>query len=148
MVMRQGSLFRRSRLVYPEIGETGAAVAPLSQCGWVDGTPDLEVTQLQKLLTRAELLRYFSVPRSHRKLSKPELVTALSARHPGSKRYFEWCPESADDVYRLTITALCDRFRLMFFGNCHQGWNEFVLTDLGVVSYERIPASLHSPAFR
>src|SRR5258708_19026691 len=35
MVMRWGSLFRRSRLKYPEIGETAAAVTPLLQAGWV-----------------------------------------------------------------------------------------------------------------
>src|ERR1700676_4717163 len=60
MVMRQGSLFRRSRLKYPEIGETAAAVAPLLQAGWVDASPDLDVSQLQKLVTKAELHRYFS----------------------------------------------------------------------------------------
>jgi hypothetical protein len=40
------------------------------------------------------------------------------------------------------------RFRLLFFGNFRQDWSEFVLADLGILSYERIPASLHSPAFR
>src|SRR6202047_2715642 len=33
MVMRQGSLFRLSRLKYPEIGETAAAVGPLFTAG-------------------------------------------------------------------------------------------------------------------
>jgi hypothetical protein len=36
----------------------------------------------------------------------------------------------------------------MFFGNFHQDWTEFVLTDLGIFAYETIPASLQSLAFR
>jgi hypothetical protein len=37
---------------------------------------------------------------------------------------------------------------LIFFGNFHQDWTEFVLTDLGIFDYETIPASLQSLAFR
>jgi hypothetical protein len=148
MVMRQGSLFRRSRLKYPEIGETASAVAPLVQAGWVNDSPDLEVTQLQKLLTKAEFLRYFSAPRPYRAFSKPDLVAVLRAQYPGSKPFLAWCPGSGDGVYRLAMAALCERFRLMFFGNFHQDWSEFVLTELGIFAYERIPASLQSLAFR
>ncbi len=36
----------------------------------------------------------------------------------------------------------------MFFGNFHQDWSEFVLADLGVLTYEKVPAALQSPAFR
>lgn len=32
---------------------------------------------------------------------------------------------------------LCDRLRLMFFGNLHQDWSEFVLADLGIYTYEK-----------
>jgi hypothetical protein len=148
MVMRQGSLFRRSRLKYSEIGETAAAVAPLLQAGWVDASPDLEVSQLQKLLTKAELLRYFSVSRPYRNFNKSDLVAVLRAWHPGSRPFLAWCQESGDRVYRLTIAPVCERFRLMFFGNFHQDWTEFVLTDLGVFRYETIPPALQSLAFR
>jgi len=148
MVMRQGSLFRRSRLKYPEIGATAAAVAPLLQAGWVDDRPELEVNQLQKLLTKAELLHYFPVSRSYRTLNKSDLVAVLRAQYPGSKPFLTWCQESDDRVYHLAVAALCERFRLMFFGNFHQDWTEFVLTGLGIFSYETIPASLQSLAFR
>src|SRR5260370_34522433 len=141
MVMRQGSLFRRSRLRYPEIGEPAAAVAPLVQAGWVDDRPDLDVTQLQRLVTKAELLRYFLVPRPYRIFNKPDLIAVLCAQNPGSKQFLAWFPGLGDGVYCLTIAGLCKRFRFMFFGNFHQDWSEFVLTDLGIFSYEKIPAS-------
>jgi len=148
MVMRQGSLFRRSRLQYPEIGDAAAAVASLIQAGWVDDSPHLEVTQLQKLLTKAELLRYFSVSRTYRNFNKSDLVAVLRAWHPGSKSFLAWCQESGDRVYHLAVAGLCERFRLMFFGNFDQDWTEFVLTDLGICAYESIPESLQSPVFR
>jgi Fanconi anemia-associated nuclease SAP domain len=139
MVMRQGSLFRLSRLRYPEIGEIAAAVAPLLQAGWVDASPDLEVNQLQKLLTKAELLRYFSVSRPYRTFNKSDLVAVLRAQYPGSKPFLAWCQESGDRVYHLVVAPLYERFRLMFFRNFHQDWTEFVLTDLGIFAYETIP---------
>jgi hypothetical protein len=148
MVMRQGSLFRRSRLKYAEIGETAAAVVPLLQAGWVDDSPALEVNQLQRLLTKAELLRYFPASRPYRTLNKSGLVAVLRAQYPGSKPFLSWCQDSDDGVYHLHVAALCERFRLIFFGNFHQDWTEFVLTDLGIFAYETIPASLQSLAFR
>jgi hypothetical protein len=107
MVMRQGCLFRRSRMRYPEIGETAAAVAPLLQAGWVDDSPDLDVPQLQKLLTKAELFHYFPGLRPYQALKKPDLVAVLGAQHPGSKPFLEWCEGSGDGVYRLAVDALC-----------------------------------------
>ncbi len=148
MVMRQGSLFRRSRLRYPEIGETAAAVTPLLQAGWVDDSPELDLNQLQKLLTKAELLRYCFMSRPYRAFNKSDLVAALRVQYPGSKPFLAWCPDSGDRVYHLTVAALCERFRWMFFGNFHQDWTEFVLTDLGIFAYETIPASFQSLAFR
>ena len=40
-------------------------------------------------------------------------------------------------LWRLMAGEVCERFRLMFFGNLHQDWSEFVLADLGVFQYER-----------
>ena len=33
------------------------------------------------------------------------------------------------------VGDLCERLRLMFFGNLRQDWSEFVLADLGVFKY-------------
>ncbi len=148
MVMRQGVFFRASRLNYPEIGETSAAVVPLVEKGWVDEMPIMDVVQLQQLLTKAELLDCFALSREYRKLKKPELGAMLRARYPESRPFHAWCKESHDSVYHLIVSPLCERFRLMFFGNFHQDWTDFILADLGVFSYEKVPASLQSPAFR
>ena len=147
MVMREGVLFRASRLDYPEIGETAAAVAPLIHAGWVDDDPKLDVDQLQRLITKAELLVYFPWSRPYRNLTKLDLVAMLRGQCPESRSFPAWCRESSDRVYQLLVAPVCERFRLMFFGNFHQDWSEFVLRDLGIFTYEKIPSLLQSRPF-
>jgi VRR-NUC domain/Fanconi anemia-associated nuclease SAP domain len=148
MVTRSGTMFRRSRLNYPEIGDTSAAAEPLVQMGWVNEAPDLDVEQLRVLLTKAELLDNFPMLRPHRSLKKPELVAILRTQSLRSQPFEVWCERSSDRVYHLFVAPLCERLRLMFFGNFRQDWSEFVLADLGVYAYEKVPAALQSPAFR
>ena len=147
MVMRKGDLFRASRLNYPEIGEASVARAPLVDMGWIDANPRLDIDQLQRLLRKAELMQYCRLTRVFKKLKKNDLVKMLRTLFPEPKPFHAWCANSSDRVYRLDIAPLCERFRLMFFGNFHQDWSEFVLTDLGVFRYERIPSSSQSRPF-
>ena len=148
LVMRQNAFIRASRLKYPEIGETSAAAGPLVDRGWLDERPDLPLDELQRLLTKAELRDHFALSRAYSKLRKADLAAILRAQHPESRPFHAWCRGSLDRVYHLIVRPLCERFRLMFFGNFHQDWTDFVLTDLGLFAYEKVPASLQSPAFR
>jgi hypothetical protein len=43
-----------------------------------------------------------------------------------------------EHTYAVRIAPLCERLRLMFFGNLHQSWSEFVLSDLGIYRYEPV----------
>jgi VRR-NUC domain/Fanconi anemia-associated nuclease SAP domain len=147
MVMRQGIFFRRSRLEYAEIGDTSAAAAPLLELGWVGETTAPAVDDLQHLLTKTELLQYFSLSSTHQRFKKDDLIAILRVQHPKPRPFSAWCKPSTDCIYELIVAPLCERFRLMFFGNFRQGWSEFVLADLGIFSYEKVPASHHSPAF-
>ncbi|MFS9605719.1 hypothetical protein Q6241_31905, partial [Klebsiella pneumoniae] len=38
--------------------------------------------------------------------------------------------------------------RLMFFGNLHQDWSEFVLADLGIYTYEKVEFCAESRGLR
>jgi hypothetical protein len=148
MIVRKGWTFRRSRLNYPEIGGTESAVQPLIAEGWVDAAPLLDLRDLQALLTKEELLAHVGRSRLARRFNKPDLVEFLRAQRPESQPFSDWWPESDDRVYRLRIEALCERLRLLYFGDFHQDFSEFVLADLKVFAYERVPASLHSVPFR
>jgi hypothetical protein len=147
MVMRKGDLFRASKLKYDEIGCTHNAAQQLIAEGWVDDQPLLTLEQLFGMLTRGELAGVFgrSLPKAAR---KAEQLEALLPRFPDARHFRMWHPESDECVYRIRITALCDRLRLMFFGNLQQDWSEFVLSDLGIFRYEKVPFSTSSRAFR
>ena len=147
MVMRAGTMFRASRLTYPEIGETAVAVAPLISLGWVDDEPKLDACKLQGLITKTELLQSFAWIWPFRNLHKSDLVAMLQGQCPQSKSFQTWCRQSTDRVYHLRVAPLCERLRLMFFGHFHQDWSAFVLRDLGIVRYEEVPSALESRPF-
>lgn len=145
MVMRKGAFFRLSRLAYPEIGNAAEAAAPLFDIGWLQDAV-LDVSELHRLLTKDELIDFLRLPRSLCRLNKSALLAVISEQHPESRPFQKWCEHSQDRVFHPLVKPLAERFRLMFFGNFHQGWTEFVLADLGVYHYETIP--LHSAPFR
>ena len=53
-----------------------------------------------------------------------------------------------DQLLSLMVGELCDRLRLMFFGNLAQDWSEFVLTDLGIYRYESVDIGPESRGFQ
>ena len=144
MVMRKGTLFRASKLTYAEIGDSVAAAAPLVELGWVDEAPELELPQLFALLTLAEVDACFGKAPGR----KTERLQALLDQHPQPRTFAEWVPTSSDRVYALTLMDLCDRLRLMFFGNLYQDWSEFVLADLGIYQYEKVEIDATARGFR
>lgn len=147
MVMRNGELFRQSRLNYAEIGVTQAAMLPLTHRGWVDATPQLTFAEVQKLLTKSEFLKAFRRTGRERR-RKSELVALLQPHYPQARPFRGWCQGLGDTVYRLAVAQRCERFRLMFFGNFRQDWSEFVLADLGIFSFEKVELPRQSRAFR
>ncbi|WDH20159.1 VRR-NUC domain-containing protein [Pseudomonas chlororaphis] len=138
MIMRKGCHFRTSRLVYEEIGDIRAAVAPLVRLGWVDEQAPLTLEELFNLLQKAEILHVFRAQIEQPKARKSDWLTALAPLFDEPRSLGQWCPDLEDGVCSLTVMALCDRLRLMFFGNLHQDWSEFVLADLGIFTYEKV----------
>lgn len=145
MVMRKGPVYRASKLVYPEIGDTAEAAVPLLDAGWVNARPALTIDQLFGLLVRSEIAQAF--PDLDGALRKAEQLERLRPQWPDARCFHEWLPMSDDRVYALTAGAICDRLKLMFFGNLHQDWTEFVLADLGILRYEQVEISPASRGF-
>ncbi|RQR81894.1 VRR-NUC domain-containing protein [Burkholderia sp. Bp9012] len=147
-LMRSGSDFRASKLVYDEIGSTLDAATPLVELGWVDPAPALTLDELFALSTKADLLKVFPSLGAHAGERKPDWLERLRPAHDVAQPLDAWCAQADDRVLRVTVGALCDRLRLMFFGNLHQDWSEFVLADLGVFQYESVPFAPSSRAFQ
>ncbi|HVL76895.1 MAG TPA: VRR-NUC domain-containing protein [Noviherbaspirillum sp.] len=148
MVMRKGSHFRSSKLRYDEIGCPRKAAAPLVAEGWVDEQPVLEIDTLFALMTKAELAAAFSLAPAVAAMPKAELLEHLRSAHEAPRPYAAWHPASTDCVYLNAVDPLCERLRLLFFGNAYQDWTEFVLADLGIYRYEQVDLSDNALGFR
>ncbi|CAB3793801.1 Fanconi-associated nuclease 1 [Paraburkholderia fynbosensis] len=160
MLMRKGALFRASRLAYDEIGCPLQAAAPMAALGWVDTEPHLSLDDLFALSTRPQLLQVFAeaialIPGA-KSLRKSDLLATLRPFHetgsdadnPARRPLAAWHSGATDRVFHVAIAPLCERLRLMFFGNLQQDWSEFVLADLGVFQYEKVAFAPSSRAFR
>lgn len=153
MVMRKGELFRLDKLAYAEIGDSATAMAPLKALGWVNDAPELTLDELFDQLRLAELRQALAdeirqtplKPSSAKALLRETLTARLSHLQQPLAR---WWPEATTVVVRLEVMALCDRLRLMFFGNLRQDWAEFVLTELGLQRFERVAFNAASRAFQ
>ncbi|MDE1181664.1 VRR-NUC domain-containing protein [Paraburkholderia sp.] len=150
MLMRQGTLFRANRLSYAEIGSPFDAAVSLIEMDWVDPAPHLTLDELFALTTRPELLKIFPHAAASKAARKCDWLAALKAVYPDARPYSMWHPAASSDdcILHVTVAPLCERLRLMFFGNLHQDWSEFVLADLGVYHYERVSFAASSRAFQ
>ncbi|GAC1315747.1 MAG: nuclease Fan1 [Collimonas sp.] len=155
MVMRKGELFRLGKLRYDEIGCTEHAAAPLAQAGWISQQPLVDIDQLFRVLTKAEIAAAFPLLRHGKVTRKSEQLAFL--REVGDagndtarmRSLAEWWPDAGDSLLQLSrpVAALCDRLRLMFFGNLYQDWSEFVLSELGIFKYEQFDLSAATQGF-
>lgn len=148
MVMRKGSLFRASKLNYAEIGCPVEAARPLLPTGWVATDPVMTLDELFELLLKPELAAVFRLSLHEKGARKADQLEALRAQFSDPRCFSSWYRESTDVAFSILVKPLCDRLRLIFFGNLRQDWTEFVLSDLGVFKYEQVEFSSGSRGFR
>ncbi|MGJ7514995.1 VRR-NUC domain-containing protein [Pseudomonas baetica] len=148
MVMRKGLHFRCSKLHYTEIGDIARAAEPLLALGWVDEQQPLSVEELFDILLKAEIVQCLGSAIKQPKGKKADWLPVLSEQFPETRSFVDWCPSLDERLFSLTIMGLCDRLRLMFFGNLYQDWSEFVLADLGIFTYEKVEFSIDSRGLR
>src|SRR5690606_3524040 len=138
------------------IGCPQAALATLADTGWVDTDPALTVDELFGLLLRSELGQLLAPVLTSTGVAgatKAAQRLALLSLDLEPRTLAQWAESAdrqpvADPIYRLNIRPLCDRLRLMFFGNLHQDWTEFVLADLGTHSYDTVILDASTRAFQ
>jgi hypothetical protein len=148
MIMRQGELFRTCKLNYAEIGCPRRAAAPLMELSWLDPDPTLGFPDLFRLLRKAEICAAFRLPPGARSLRKLDLVALVGEAAAQTRTLRGWWPEALDEIFHVRVAPLCERLRLMFFGNFRQTWSEFVLADLGIFRYESVSLEESARAFQ
>jgi hypothetical protein len=148
MVMRKGSLFRASKLTYAEIGCPVEAARHLLPTGWVEADPVLCIDELFELVTKPEIAQIFQLKMHQNGAKKAEQLESLRAGFADSRKFSDWYRDCPDTALRILAKPLCDRLRLIFFGNLRQDWTEFVLSDLGIYRFEQVEFSRASRGFR
>jgi hypothetical protein len=149
MLMRTGDLFRSSKLQYAEIGCTRTAAQPLLAFGWLDDAPLLTLDDLFGLLTKTELAAAFPLVQRHKNARKSDWLEILRPQHDNARSFADWSANAGDEcVYAVRVGELCDRLRLTYFGNLYQDWSEFVISELGILAYEKVPFSSSSRGFQ
>jgi len=130
---RRSSVFRLSKLKYPEIDTIVDAAQTLCDNGLGSTKAPAELSQLLPAFTKPELIKLLGL-NEHKRLSRADL-----------EQHIIDC-DSVDDINVLqqadrwiTVDGLDEYavFKLCFFGNCYQDMSEFVLTDLGIFTYEQ-----------
>lgn len=135
LLTRKGSVFRLSRLNYPEINSLDDAASQLAarQLSVTDAPESLAV--LLQAFTKPEIIRLLSLQAIKSK-SRVDLVEfILSAESSEQQRYLDIL-QSADRWICISGHAFWNLYNLCFFGNLYQDSSEFVLRDLGTVEYE------------
>ncbi|MEO2172537.1 MAG: VRR-NUC domain-containing protein [bacterium] len=127
---RRGPLFRLDKLAYDEIGCLSSATAELLDKKLFQVPGDTIAADLLPLLTKKELLDRFA--RSDKRLKRQDLHDAIADQYS-----IEQIREHLGlDVIEPLGKEYLQVFKLLFFGNLHQDFTEFVLRDLGVSPFE------------
>ena len=147
LLLRRGPWFLESKIAYEEIPAIREAATPLLELGWLNAVHPMGLDELFALHTKAELLPLFAQSPIHAGMLKVQMLQALRIEYDHPQTYLQWNPQSSPGAWRVMLGDHFERLRLMFFGNLHQGWSEFVLADLGIFRYEPVQFDSASRAF-
>ncbi|QEM83276.1 VRR-NUC domain-containing protein [Halomonas binhaiensis] len=152
MVSRKGELFRPELFSYPEVGDIAVAIQGLESAGLIELDPGIDLDELFSLLRVPELRHAFAQQIADQGLpgsiTKLRLREALADLEGYDRPMSEWWPAFNEPLIRLTVMPVCNRLRLMFFGNLQQSWSDFVLAELGISRFEKVALDVGSRAFQ
>ncbi|WP_192891998.1 VRR-NUC domain-containing protein [Vibrio bathopelagicus] len=143
LLSRKGCWFRSDKLSYVEIPNLKSALQELNASSFVTLSHPTEqhnlvITDLEiglHLLTKPELLSAFPALQSNRSAKKDELLLLLD------QQPFEQFKSLLFDCIYVVESEVIDVLLLLFFANTYQDLSQFVLSDLGLNTFENYPLS-------
>ena len=143
LLSRKGRWFRSDKLNYVEIPDLKTALQELSRSGFIglshpEEQHDLAISEVElglHLLTKPELLSVFPALKSHRTAKKDELLLRLDLQP------FDQFQSLTFDCIYVVESQVIDVLLLLFFANTYQDLSQFVLSDLGLNTFENYPLS-------
>ncbi|WP_162674539.1 VRR-NUC domain-containing protein [Vibrio variabilis] len=140
MMTRKGEWFRSDKLIYPELGATEPLLSKLELSGFIVLTlPSSPHILADKLLTKPELLSLY--PDLPKALRKSQLIERLPEQFESPTLSLPFTPIELVDNDKLPL------FCLLFFGNRHQDFAQFVLENLGIHTFEQYEVSTKTRIF-
>lgn len=143
LLSRKGRWFRNDKLNYVEIPDLNSALQELSTAGFIALSHpaeqhDLVISNVEiglHLLTKPELLNVFPALKSNRTAKKDELLLLLD------QQPFDQFQNLNFDCIYVVESQVIDVLLLLFFANTYQDLSQFVLSDLGLNTFENYPLS-------
>ncbi len=144
LLTRKGPFFRCDKLAYREIEDVPGAVTTLVHADLAQLNPTAPLEGVLALLNRADIVALLSdhaeqaeVSPEHLRKTRKDALVARVQTHLPEATVIAWI-RARFDWLGLLGEAVLLRYRLLFFGNSRQDWQEFVLLDLGLVRYEQV----------
>lgn len=146
LLTRKSSVFRISRLRYPEILSFQSATRQLAIENLADDMPPCSMQELMAAFTKPELLKLLDL-NDFRSKSRVDLLELISNSDEVRLHRFREKLQSADQWISIRGHSYWNLYNLCFFGNLYQDSSEFVLRDLGAVTYESYEIAPNCRAF-
>jgi len=163
LLCRKGELFRIDKLSYAEIEDLPAAIQQLDDLSFavrIDGKDarneesGLDEYDLINLYNKAELLEWLASDQHHDEVQQNQPKKSIKRDELDGQILF-WLEEGdlqldsliADNVLLVYGELEFTTYRLMYFGNLHQDFTDFVLNDLGIYQYENYRIDQHTRLF-
>lgn len=132
MLTRKGQLFREDKLQYDEIGDTATCTEELQKAGLLSVLSNHSINDVFSLFTKSEWLDLLAqeniVP--PKSLKKSDLEGIIE------NTFASRLPKFSTHIFQLLSEEMFTTFRLLFFGNLYASLTDFLLTDLGLITYE------------
>ncbi|WP_139684157.1 VRR-NUC domain-containing protein [Vibrio tasmaniensis] len=143
LLSRKGCWFRSDKLSYIEIPDLKIALQELNASSFITLSHPTEqhnlvISDLElglHLLTKPELLNAFPSLKNDKTAKKDELLALLD-----HQRFNQFQTLSFDCLY-VVESEVIDVLLLLFFANTYQDLSQFVLSDLGINTFENYPLS-------
>ncbi|WP_373960398.1 VRR-NUC domain-containing protein [Vibrio gigantis] len=143
LLSRRGCWFRSDKLNYVEIPDLNSALQELSTSGFITLSHpaeqhDLVISEVElglHLLTKPELLSVFPSLKSNKTAKKDDLLLLLE------QQPFDQFQSLPFDCIYVVESQVIDVLLLLFFANTYQDLSQFVLSDLGLNTFENYPLS-------
>ncbi|MGF1800780.1 VRR-NUC domain-containing protein [Vibrio gigantis] len=143
LLSRRGCWFRSDKLNYVEIPDLNSALQELGTSGFITLSHpaeqhDLVISEVElglHLLTKPELLSVFPALKSNKTAKKSDLLLLLE------QQPFDQFQSLPFDCIYVVESQVIDVLLLLFFANTYQDLSQFVLSDLGLNTFENYPLS-------